>query len=106
MRAVAEAMLERLQDQVSLDFGHRAADQIAGDLFGRHGRMRCDVRAARLVEPRAIRRKNAVNADFGAAREQHRAMQRVLQFAHVARPAIDIERAARLGRQRAQRPDR
>ena len=31
MGAVAEAVLERFQDQVALDFGDRAADQIAGD---------------------------------------------------------------------------
>ena len=34
MRAVAKAMLERLQNQIALDFGHGAANQIARDLLG------------------------------------------------------------------------
>ncbi len=54
MRAVAEAVLERLQDQIALDLGHGAADQIAGDLLGGHRRMSCDVGAAHLIEPRAV----------------------------------------------------
>ena len=41
MGAVAEAVLERLQDQVALDLGHGAADEIAGDLFsGERGAIR------------------------------------------------------------------
>ena len=67
MRAVAEAMPQRLKDQVSLDFGHRTADEVAGDLLGRHGCLRRNVRTACLVEARAIRRKNTVHSYFRAA---------------------------------------
>src|SRR5436190_1210608 len=35
--AIAEAMLERLQDEIALDVGNRASDQRAGDLFGGKG---------------------------------------------------------------------
>ena len=48
MRAVAEAMLERLQDQVALDIRHRAADQRARHLLGgdrRHAPRRGDAAA-------------------------------------------------------------
>ena len=34
MGAVAQAMLERLEDQVALDLGDGAADQVLGDLLG------------------------------------------------------------------------
>ena len=101
MRAVAEAVLERLQDQVALDLGDGAADEVAGDLLGRHGCVRRGAGAARLVEPAAVGRQDAVNADLGAAGEQHRAVQRVLQLAHIARPAVGGERAAGFRRQRA-----
>ena len=40
MGAVAEAMLERFQDEIALDLGHGAADQVAGDLLGGHGSLR------------------------------------------------------------------
>jgi len=35
--AIAQAMFQRLQDQIALDVGHRAADQRAGDLLGGKG---------------------------------------------------------------------
>ena len=35
MRAVAEAMLQRLEDQVAFDVGNGAADQRARHLLGR-----------------------------------------------------------------------
>src|SRR5262245_7839393 len=68
MSAVAEAVPQRLKNQIALDFGHRAANQIAGDLLGGHGGLRCDICSARLVEPCAVRRKNPVDAYFGAYR--------------------------------------
>ena len=98
MGAVAEAVLERLQDQVALDLRHGAADQIAGDLLGGHGRMRRGAGAARLVEAHAVGREDTVNADLRAGREQHGAMQRVLQLAHIARPTVGVKRAARFRR--------
>ena len=66
MRAVAETVLERFQDQVALDFGDRATDQVAGNLFGGNGRLRCDVGVVFLVEPHSVRRKNAINSDLGS----------------------------------------
>src|SRR4051794_18922496 len=40
MGAVAQAMFQRLQDQIALDIGDGAADQRAGDLLGGKGRVR------------------------------------------------------------------
>ena len=71
MGTVAKAVLERLKDQVALDFGHCAANQIAGDLFGGHSRMGGNVGAVRLAEPRAIWRQNVVDTNFRAGRESH-----------------------------------
>src|SRR5262245_10084000 len=48
MRSVAEAVLERFQDQVALDFGHGAADEVTRDLFGCHYRKTL----ARFAPPR------------------------------------------------------
>jgi len=55
MRAIAQAMLERFQDQITLDLCNRAANQIAGDLFCCQGRMCGKVGATRLIEARAVR---------------------------------------------------
>src|SRR6185437_3225350 len=46
VRAVAEAVLERLQDEVALDLGDGAADEVARDLLGREGGIGGDVVAA------------------------------------------------------------
>src|SRR5262249_8748047 len=102
VRAIAEAVLERLQNQIALDLGHGAADQVTGDLLGGNRSMGGDIGAAHLVEPRAVRRKNSVDTDFLATRKQHGAMQRVLELADIARPAIAAECTARLRRQRPQ----
>src|SRR5262245_9909762 len=97
MGAVAETVLERFQDQVALDFGHGAANEIAGDLFGRHDRMGGEIGASRLIEPRTVRGKNPVNADFDAGREQNSTVQGIFQFAHVAWPTVYVKRPSRLG---------
>src|SRR6185312_16771090 len=52
VRAIAEAVLERLQDQIPFDFGHGSPDQIAGNLFGSYRGVDSDIRAAHLIEPR------------------------------------------------------
>ena len=56
MGAVAEAVLQRFQDQVALHVRNGAADQRAGDSFGRERRVRDGRRGALLFEPCAIRR--------------------------------------------------
>jgi hypothetical protein len=71
VRAVAETISQRFQDQVTLDFRHGAADEIARDLLGGHSRLCRNISSTRLVEPCAIRRKDAVNAYFGPGRQQH-----------------------------------
>ena len=48
------------------------------------------------LQRHAVRRQDAVDTDLGAVRQQHRAMQRVFQFADIARPAAGDERVARL----------
>src|SRR5262249_25479575 len=103
VRAIPQTVLERLEDEVSLDFGHHAADQITGDLLGCHGGMGGEVGAASLVKPRAVGRKYPVNANFEPGRKQDGPMQGVFQFAHVARPAVRIKRASGLDRERTQR---
>src|SRR5512135_2643733 len=70
MGAVAKAVLERLKDQVALDFGHCAANQIVGDMFGSHSRMG-NVGVVRLAEPRTIWRQNVVDTNLRAGRGSH-----------------------------------
>jgi hypothetical protein len=62
-------VLERFQDQVALDLGDGAANQVPGNLFGCHGRMSGKISASRLVKPCTVPRKNPVNANFDAGRE-------------------------------------
>src|SRR5215475_11671461 len=50
MGSIAEAMLQRLQDQVALDVGHRAAHQRARHLLGGERRMRHGRRGFRKIE--------------------------------------------------------
>jgi hypothetical protein len=50
VRTVAEAVLERFQDQIALDFRHGAPDEVAGNLLSGDCRMSCEVCAPRLIE--------------------------------------------------------
>src|SRR5437899_8332219 len=55
MGAIAEAMLQRLQNEIAFDVGHRTSDQRAGDLFaGDGGVRRCRHRRGDR-EPGAVR---------------------------------------------------
>src|SRR4029077_10056503 len=55
MRPITETMLERLKNEIPLDFGNRTANQIAGDLVGSHGSLGRNIRPACLIEPPAVR---------------------------------------------------
>src|SRR3984893_4907739 len=102
--AVAEAVLERFEDQVALDVGDGAPHERARHLLGRVGRVRDRGRdVARIVEASAVRRQDRFGPDLRPAREQHGAMDGVFEFAHVAGPAVDHQLAPRLRRQRPQR---
>jgi hypothetical protein len=61
MSAVAETMLECLQDQFALDVGQGAADQAAGSLLGDSGGMRHRAGVARLVAPCAVGGQNVAS---------------------------------------------
>ena len=98
MRAVAEAVLERLQDEIALDVGDGAADKRARHRFRRHRGVGNSRRVLGLIEAHAVGRDDAVDADLVADRQQHGAVQRVFQFTHVAWPAVEHQRAPRLGR--------
>ena len=78
----------------------------ARDLLGGLRGMRRDARAARPDRAGAVGHGDGVGADLVAAGEQHGAMEGVLQFAHVAGPAVDAERALRASAEsgRAGRP--
>ena len=71
MGAIAEAMLQRFQNQVPLDVGHGAADQRARHLFGGEGRVRDRRNGLRTIEAIAIGRQDRVDADLVALRHQH-----------------------------------
>ena len=63
MGPVAEAMLERLEDEITLDVGHGATDEGAGYGLGcqrgmRHGPV------PRMIEARAVRRHDAVDTNL------------------------------------------
>ena len=103
MRAVAEAVLERLEDEIALDVRDRAADQRARHLLGGERRMHHRGRRLRSVEPVALGRQDRIGSDLVAFRHQHGAVDGVFQLAHVARPAIDGEHRARVPRQRPHR---
>ena len=102
MGAVAEAVLERLQDEVALDVRDGAADQRARHLLGDQRGMG-DRRRLRLVEPHAVGREDGVGADLIAARQQHGAVNGVLELTHIAGPAADHELVLGLSLQRAHR---
>src|SRR5215470_14070994 len=101
MRAVAETMLEGLEDEVALHIRNGASDQRAGDLLGCERRVGHRRRLrSRIVETGAVRREDRLRADLGAGGEKHRTMDGVLKLADIARPAIDHELPAGLGRKR------
>jgi len=57
--AFAEAVLKRLQNEVTLNFGYRAADQITDNLFGHHRGMGLKIGLGHAARPW---RKDAVDA--------------------------------------------
>src|SRR5262245_14756964 len=93
-RAAREAQrLRRLAD-VAVVAPQRAADQLALDLVQRQ-----------LVESAgALRRPQPeiAGTDLVALREQHRALDRVIQLAHVTRPGMSEQHAHRLGLEAAE----
>ena len=103
MGAVAEAMLQRFQDQIALDVGDGAPDQRAGDLFGGEGGVRHRRHGLGEVETVAVRRQDGVDADLVALRHQHRAVHGVFQFADVALPAVGGQHPPRFGGNRPHR---
>src|SRR5579885_1010370 len=92
MRAIAEAVLERFEDEVALDLGARATDEIARHLFGGYGSMGSRAGAPRGIETGAIGREDALDADFRSAGQQDGAMQCVLKLTHIAGPAVRLKR--------------
>src|SRR4051812_31239511 len=85
VRAVAEAVVERIEDEVLLDLRDGASDERTGD--GLRGPRRTGRRIGGGGPERlAFRRADGIDVDLGPGREQHRAMHRVLELAHVAAP--------------------
>src|SRR4051812_46205370 len=85
VRAVAEAVVERVEDEVLLDLRDGASDECAGD------GLRGPRRTGRWIggggpERLAFRRADGVDVDLRAGREQHRPVHRVLELADVAAP--------------------
>src|SRR5215212_2660290 len=89
MRAVAEAVVERIEDEVLLDLGDGASDERTGD------GLRGPRRTGRWIggggpERLAFRGADSIDVDLGPGRQQHRAMHRVLELAHVARHELRV----------------
>ena len=84
MRAVAQRMAKRLDDQVALHLLHPPADQ------------RRDAADCRRLRGRTGRRPqfDRLDADLRPVGQQHRAMDGVLQFAHIAAPGMRRRAAA------------
>src|SRR3974390_2739078 len=55
------------------------------------------------IETVAVGREDRVGIDLWPVREQHRTMQRIIQFSYITAPGIAVERAARFRRQRPER---
>ena len=100
---IAEAMLERLQDQVAFDIGDGAADQGARHLLGGKGGVGHGWRGLGEVEPVAVRRQDGFGSDLVALRHQHRTVDGVFQLADVALPAVRGQHPACVGGNRPQR---
>src|SRR5215217_3316693 len=85
MRAIAEAVVERIEDEILLDLRDGASDERAGDGLRGPRRTRRGIEGGG-PERLAFRRADSIDVDLGPCREQHRAMHRVLELAHVAAP--------------------
>ena len=85
MGAVAQAMIERVEDQVLLDLGHGHSDHDPLGGIGGIGRL-AHGRIAGAGEDRPIGHADGIGADFPAGREQHGAVHGIFQFTHIARP--------------------
>ena len=85
MGAVAEAMVEGIEDQVALDLRHGPSHEAAGGgLRDLGGPRRRPLGGDRL----ALRREDRLGADRVARGQQHRPVQGVLQLADVAAPGV------------------
>ena len=98
MRAVAEAMVQRRQDQILFDFGDCLADAHDGALdsgfSGVDRTLGGGVERVGLNWP-AIGRAQIINRDFLATRQDHRAVHRILKFADIAEPGSGLDTLAR-----------
>ena len=96
--AVAQAMVQGVEDEVALDLGHGAPHEAAG---GRLGHLRgAGRRAGALRQGIALGRHDRVGADLGAGGEQHRPVEGVFQLAHVAAPGVGLHQRLRLAAER------
>ena len=86
MRAIAEAMGQRFEDEILLHRRDRAPYQIArGGLRSLDGSAGSVTRGA---DRRTVRRADSFGADFLAGSEQDGAMHSILKFAHIAWPGV------------------
>ena len=94
MGAVAQAMVQRVQDQIALDIRNRAADQAArhGGGIGHcalHRRiLRCHGGGHAGADMAAIGQADGFRGYFRTLRQQHGAVNGVFQFAHIAAPGV------------------
>src|SRR6266851_5405757 len=84
MGAIAEAMLQRLDDEVAKHIGDGAADQ-------RAARLRAHALCFAVL---AGRQHDGVRAELAAARQEDGAMHGVLQLAHIAAPGVAAQHVA------------
>ena len=110
MRAIAQTMLQGVQDQVALDVGHGIADQgahlVAGRGLGLSGG-RGGVRPRRLLDAGRAQgspcQEQRVLGDHAVLGEQHGAVHGVFQLAHVAAPEVVLQQFADLRAERRRR---
>ena len=91
MGAVAEAIVERVEDQFLLDGIDRAPDQPAGIAAGGSMADQC-LRRARVALSvgffRSALQQDGIGFYLRAGGQQHATVHRIFQLAHVARPVI------------------
>lgn len=89
MRSIAEAVLQRIDDQVLFHFRDGLADEGAADCFGgRHGRHRRAGMGIGRGQRLAVGQSDGVFVDFRTRCQQHGTVHRVFEFAHVAVPTM------------------
>jgi hypothetical protein len=104
MGAVAQAVARGVEDQVALDVGDGAADQPAHRLSAPWRRPRRRPCRAGRCAPGAERHDGLRPDELATRGQQHGAMQRVLELAHVARPGWAQQPRAGVSADPAQRP--